>query len=241
MMSSLPPPVNHGSTSTTCVSYVSRPSPINRQHGERGHDLRRRVQRRHADRRVPHRCDSDSADLAVDGDGQLGPVHEALVDVVGDPAAEPGDPVGVEALRAGRAHHVVSPRSTASAPPSTNTTWPVTWVLSTLGEEASTAATASGPAWPCRGMGTDESTSSRPASEPSSSAVMGVTTVPGATALSGMPAPAHGSVGACSPDPPGERGLRRQVRHGGILGHRVDMPRPRRRRGRRRRRLRRLP
>ena len=54
----------------------------------------------------------------------------------------------------------------------------------------------SGRAWPCSGIGTRESRKRIPSGVERLFEVMGVMTVPGDTAFSAIPAPAHSSVGA---------------------------------------------
>ncbi len=48
----------------------------------------------------------------------------------------------------GRSYQTLSPRSTASAPPSMKITCPVTWLFSVPISQASSGAICSGPAWP---------------------------------------------------------------------------------------------
>lgn len=59
------------------------------------------------------------------------------------------------------------------------------------GEPASRVAIDSGPWWPFSGIGTAASTWAARSGSASSCSVIGVSTVPGATAFSGIPRPAH--------------------------------------------------
>src|SRR5690606_26724173 len=94
-------------------------------------------------------------------------------------------------------HHCRSPRSCASAPPSTYTVCPVTAVLSGSARNRTVRTiwpTSIGPR--VNGIGTCLLRASRPAGLAHSAAIIGVSTTPGPTAFNAIPCPAHASVGA---------------------------------------------